>query len=65
MRAGDEVDDLRRVGRDHAGARRLLRTVVEVEVDVLDPVELEAELRERVHADLDAALLRVGRLERR
>ncbi len=34
LRAGDQVDDLRRVGGDHAGPRRLLRPVVEVELDV-------------------------------
>ena len=51
LRARDQVDDLRRVGRDHAGARRLLRPVVEVELDVRLLLEIEAELRERVHAD--------------
>ena len=32
---GDQVDDVRRVGRDDAGARGLLRPVVEVELDAL------------------------------
>ena len=41
--ARDQVDDLRRVGRDHAGARRLLRPVVEVEPDVRLGLEVEPE----------------------
>ena len=65
LRARDQVDDLRRVGRDHAGPRRLLRAVVEVELDVRLRLEVEAEPRERVHADLDRLLLRVDALERR
>ena len=63
--AGDQVDDARRVGGDHAGARRLLRPVVEVEADVRLVREVEAEVGQRREADLGRALLRVGRLERR
>ena len=53
LRARDQVDDARRVGRDHAGPRRLLRPVVEVELDVRLRLEVEAEAPERVHADRD------------
>jgi hypothetical protein len=49
---------------DHAGARRLLRPVVQVEADIRVVLEVEAEPLDRVHADLDRALLGVGRLER-
>ena len=45
LRAGDEVDHVRRIGRDHARARRLLRPVVEVETDVAVCGEVEAEPR--------------------
>ena len=44
LRARDQVDDLRRIRRDHARARRLLRPVVEVEPDVLVVLHVEAEL---------------------
>jgi hypothetical protein len=43
LRTRDEVHDLRRVGRDHARPRRLLRPVVEVEPDVSVRGEVEAE----------------------
>ena len=43
LRARDQVDDLRRVGRDHARARVLLRPVLEVEADVRDRRQVEAE----------------------
>src|ERR671910_1672006 len=65
LRARDQVDDLRRVGRDHARARRFLRPVVEVEPDPGDRCHVQAERLQRRHADLDRALLRVGALERR
>jgi hypothetical protein len=60
----DQVHDARRIRRDHAGARRLLRPVVEVEADIRVVLEVEAEALDRVHADLDGAFLRVRRLER-
>ena len=41
--ARDEVDDARRVGRDHAGARRLLWPVLEVGADPVLGLEVEAE----------------------
>ena len=65
LRARDQVDDRRRVGRDHAGPRRLLRPVVEVGPDVRVAGEVEAELLQRLEADVGRALLRVRRLERR
>ena len=65
LRSGDQVHDLRRVRGDDAGARRLLRAVVEVELDARLVREVEAEVRERVHAHLDGAILRVRALERR
>ena len=55
----------RRVARDHAGARRLLRAVVEVELDVRVRGQVEADRLQRLEADLGRALLRVRRLERR
>src|SRR6266487_3813106 len=64
-RARDQVDDLRRVGGDHAGARRFLRPVVEIELDVRLRLEVEAETRKRVHANRDRALPGVDALERR
>src|SRR4029453_18092185 len=60
----DQVHDARRIRRDHAGAWRLLRPVVEIEADVRLVLEVEAEALDRVHADLDGAVLRVRRLER-
>ena len=65
LRARDQVDDVRRVGRDHAGARRLLRPVVEIEPDPGHLVHVQADRLQRRHADLDRALLRVRLLERR
>src|SRR5262249_9307307 len=65
LRPRDQVDDARRVARDHARARRLLGTVVEIELDVRLRREIEAELGQRGEAYLGRALLRVGRLERR
>ncbi len=65
LRARDQVDDLGRVGRDHAGARVLLRPVLEVEADVRNRLEVEPQRANRLDADLDRALLRVRRLERR
>ena len=56
LRARDQVDDLRRVGGDHAGPRALLRPVLEVEADVRDRLELEPERAHRLEADLDGAL---------
>ena len=41
--ARDQMDDLRRVARDHTCARRLLRTVVEIELDVRLRHQVEAE----------------------
>ena len=64
LRPRDQVDDLRRVRRDHARPRRLLRTILEIELDRL-LLEVEAEVGKRFEADLDGALLRVRRLERR
>ena len=46
--ARDLVHDLRWVARDHAGARRLLRTIVEVELDVRLRVQVKAERHERL-----------------
>src|SRR5687768_17638335 len=43
----DQVDDLRRIGCDHAGPRRLLRAVVEIEANVPVRGQIEAERRER------------------
>src|SRR5919204_5044343 len=63
LRPRDQVHDLRRVGGDHAGARRLLRPVVEVEADVRVVGHPEAEPLQGLEADLDRALLRVGRVE--
>src|SRR4029453_16969144 len=60
----DQVHDARRIRRDHAGAWRLLRPVVEIEADVRLVLEVEAEGLDRVHADLDGGGLRVRRLER-
>ena len=57
LRARDQVDDLRRIGRDHAGARRLLRPVVEVGPDVRVGGEVEAERLQRLEADVGRALL--------
>ena len=65
LRARDQVDDLRRVTRDHAGARRLLGPVVEIELDVRRSRKIEAELGQRRQRDLGSTILRVGRLERR
>ena len=65
LRARDQVHDLRRVRRDHAGARVLLRPVLEVEADVRDRCHVEAERASRREADVDRALLRIRRLERR
>ena len=45
--ACDQVHDLRWVARDHAGARRLLRPIVEVELDVRSCGEVEPERVER------------------
>src|SRR5947207_9697187 len=64
LRAGDQVDDRRRIGRDHARPRRLLRPVVEIEPDAWCLVELEAGALQGVEAALDRALLRLRRLER-
>ena len=44
LRTRDQVDDVRRVRGDHAGTRRLLRAIVEVEPDALLVGEVEAEL---------------------
>ena len=63
--ARDQMHDGRRVARDHAGPRRLLRPVVEIEPDVRLRGQVEAQRLERLQADLRRALLRVGRLERR
>ncbi len=65
LRAGDEMNDPRRVGRDHARARVLLGPVVEIEVDAVVRSQVEAERRERVETDRHAALLRVQVGERR
>ena len=43
LRPRDQVDDGRRIGGDHARARRLLRTVVEVRLDVRVGREVEAD----------------------
>ena len=63
--AGDQVHDARRVGGDDAGARRLLRPVLEIRADPGLGLEVEAEPLEGGEADGDASLLRVDRLERR
>ena len=65
LRARDQVHDLRRVRRDHTGARILLRPVFGVESDVRDRRHVEPECERRRQGDLDGALLRVRRLERR
>ena len=65
LRAGDQVHDARRVGGDDAGARRLLRPVLEIGADTGLGGEIEAEVLEGGEADGDAPLLRVHRLERR
>jgi len=65
LRARDQVDDARRVGGDHAGARRLLRPVLEIGPDAPLGLEVEAERCERRETDGHAPLLRVRRLERR
>ena len=65
LRAHDQMHFLRRVGGDHAGARVLLRPVVEVELDVPLAGEIEAEPREGLEAHRDGALLRVEAGERR
>ena len=62
--ARDQVDDVRRVGSDHACARRLLRAVVQIEPDPGSALDVEPERAERGDADLDRALLRVRLLER-
>ena len=41
--ARDQMDDVRRVGGDHTGARRLLRPIVEVELDPRVAGQVEAE----------------------
>ena len=64
LRPRDQVDDLRRVGSDHASPRALLRPVLEVEADVRDRLEVEPERADGCDRDLDRALPRVGRLER-
>ena len=61
----DQVHDARRVGCDHAGARRFLGPVVEVEADVLVRGEVEAERRQRRETDVGRPVLRVRRVERR
>jgi hypothetical protein len=63
--ACDQVDDVRRVRGDHAGARRLLRAVLDVEVDLRVVREVEAQLRQRVEADVNGLVLRVRLRERR
>ncbi len=62
--ARDEMDDGGRIGGDDAGARVLLRAVLEVEPDVLVGGEIEAEPRQRLEADRHRALLRVDGRER-
>ena len=64
LRARDQVHDVRRIGRDDAGARILLRPVLGVEPDVRDRRHVEPERQRRGQADVDGALLRVRRLER-
>ena len=54
LRPGDEVDDERRIGWDHARPWSLLRAVLEIGADVLVVREIEAELRQRREADLVA-----------
>src|SRR5439155_17665923 len=61
----DQVHDPGWIRRDHASARRLLRTIVEVETDVSVRGEVEAERGERREAHLGCAFLRVRRIERR
>ena len=65
LRERDQVHDVRRVGGDDAGARILLRPVLEIETDVRDRGEVEAERGGRLQADRCRAFLRVRRLERR
>ena len=65
LRARDQVDDLRRVGRDHASARVLLWPILEVEPAVRDRPEIEAQRANRLDTHLDGAVLGVRRLERR
>jgi hypothetical protein len=62
---GDQMDDLGRVRRDHAGPRVLLRPVVEVEADVLVGGQVKAQSRQALEADGDGPLLRVRVRERR
>ena len=65
LRARDQVHDVGRIRGDHAGARILLRPVLEIELDVRDRGHVEAERLHARHAHVDRALLRVRRLERR
>ena len=64
-RAGDEVDDPRRIRGDHAGARRLLRAVVEVGADPGLVGEVEPDRAERRLAHGHGALPGVRPRERR
>ena len=63
--ARDQVDDVGRIRGDHAGARILLRAIFEIEPDVRDRLQLEAQRANGLDADLDGTILRICRLERR
>ena len=65
LRPRDQVHDLRGIRRDHTGTRRLLRAVVQIELDVALCCEIEAERGQRLQADLRGTVLRVRRVERR
>ena len=65
LRSSDQVDDPRRVGRDHARARGLQGTILEVGPDPLFGIQVEPESVERLEAHGNAPLLRIRRLERR
>ncbi len=62
--ARDQVHDARWVGGDHAGARVLLRPIVEIEADAAVGGEIEPEGGERGEADGNRAFLRVRAGER-
>src|SRR3954468_4006228 len=59
------MDALRRVARDHARARRLLRPVVEDELDVRVRVQVETERVARLAAGLRRTVAGVRLLQRR
>ena len=65
LRARDQMHHRGRVGRDHAGARALLRPVIQVELDAAVRGQVEAQGGERLQADGHAAILGVALCEGR